>query len=287
MSCKENMITIGENELSFGSTNISYIPKTIWTYWNGDITDIVSSCINSWRHYNPDYEIIVLDKSMISQYLDIDLTQLKRANDSDARFSDFVRLNILSKYGGIWMDASSICHNSLNWLHSIQSQTNVDMIGYYLDEFTQDDFLYYSPVIESWFFACVPNSPFVIDWCREFMRMNDFENVNDYISNVIDNGVSLQKITGPEYLAIHVSAQYVLQRNKDKYDLVLFSAIDGPFKYLRDGEWYYDRSVNLLTDEGTNTNYFNVPFIKMRSHERKIMETTDKKKNAFSNEFIQ
>jgi mannosyltransferase OCH1-like enzyme len=34
------------------------IPKKIWTFWNGEIPNVVNKCINTWKKYNPEYKKI-------------------------------------------------------------------------------------------------------------------------------------------------------------------------------------------------------------------------------------
>ena len=36
------------------------IPKIIWTFWDGDLTELITLCIDSWERHNPTYEIIIL-----------------------------------------------------------------------------------------------------------------------------------------------------------------------------------------------------------------------------------
>ena len=89
------------------------IPKIIWTYWNSDdvLPDFIERCIQTWRDKNPDYEIIVLNDSKLSDYLSSDeVRKIKgwKYNDCVQKHSDLVRLFILSKYGGIWLDASIV-----------------------------------------------------------------------------------------------------------------------------------------------------------------------------------
>jgi len=81
--------------------------------------------------------------------------------DSITRKSDFIRLELLSKYGGIWMDASIICKYSLNWIHAYQKNTDAEMVGYYINGFTTIEKY---PVVENWFISCIPKSRFIELW---------------------------------------------------------------------------------------------------------------------------
>ncbi len=279
-----NLMKEGETEFSFGSEDFSQIPNTIWTFWDGEPSGLVEKCIQSWKKYNPSYEVHVLNKKNIAEYLpDIHIDSFKRAGDSLARYSDFVRLLILSKYGGIWMDASIICHKPLTWLHSIQKKFNVEMIGYYMDTFTTKEHKEYSPIISSWFIAATPNSTFIKDWCSEFLTINNYENADDYIKHLHEKeGIVSQNIGSVEYLAIYMSAQKLLQKNPHKYDLYLIAAEKSPFKFLMDTNLNVEKSIGLLTGEDTRQDYFKFPFVKLTREDRAALEKHEKQTNAFS-----
>jgi hypothetical protein len=279
-----NLMKENETEFSFGSEDFSQIPNIIWTFWDGEPSELVERCIQSWKKYNPSYEIHVLNKKNIKDYLpDINIDGFKRADDSLARYSDFVRLFVLARYGGIWMDASIICHKPLSWLHSIQKKFNVEMVAYYMDSFTDKQYIDFSPIIASWFIASIPNSAFLVDWCNEFLTINDYETADDYIKYLReDQGVVSQYIGSVEYLAIYMSAQKLLQKNPHKYDLYLISAEKSPFKFLMDTNLDVEKSIGLLTSEDTRQDYFKYPFVKLTREDRAALEKHEKQINAFS-----
>jgi hypothetical protein len=279
-----NLMKENETEFSFGKEDFSQIPNTIWTFWDGEPSGLVERCIQSWKKYNPSYEVHVLNKKNINEYLpDIDINGFKRAGDSLARYSDFVRLLILLKYGGIWMDASIICHKPLTWMHSIQKKFNVEMVGYYMDTFTSKEHKEYSPIIASWFIACTPGSSFVRDWCSEFLTINNYETADDYIKHLREvDKITSQNIGSVEYLAIYMSAQKLLQKDPHKYDLYLIAAEKSPFKFLMDTNLNVEKSIGLLTGEDTRENYFQFPFVKLTREDRATLEKHEKQKNAFS-----
>jgi len=70
-------------------------------------------------------------------------------------------------------------------------------------------------------------------------------------------------------LAIHVSAQKVLQIDRYPVDLLrLQKAEDGPYKYLVDAKWDSEKALQLAC---SNNTYY-TPIMKMRGYERGIME---------------
>lgn len=244
-------------------------PRIIWTYWvtgAEDMPEVVKRCIDTWTKHNPDYSIRIMSRQTYRVYLpDLNLDQL-RHNDSPARESDFMRLALLSKYGGFWMDASTICTAPLKWIQDLCKTNNKQMFGYYLPGFTSNDKY---PVIESWIFACTKESSFVKAWSNEFYSMNNYPSVNAYVE-AARKDTDLQKIDLPEYLAIHVAAQRVLQRNKNApyTDLELVSAIqatNGPLHYLSKVAWSSEDAIKSICTNQTS-------LVKLRGNERRVAQ---------------
>lgn len=86
--------------------------KRIWVFWwSGEETapEIVKACIKSIRENAAGREVIFLDESNYAQYVDIPqflLEKHKKGLIGHAHFSDVVRLSLLAKYGGAWIDAT-------------------------------------------------------------------------------------------------------------------------------------------------------------------------------------
>lgn len=81
------------------------IPKIIHFCWFGgnELTEDAKQCIDSWRKYCPQYQIIKWDES------NFDINCCKYVNDAYkerkwAFVSDYARFFILYNYGGIYMD---------------------------------------------------------------------------------------------------------------------------------------------------------------------------------------
>lgn len=242
------------------------IPKVIWTTWDSDdIPLLVTKCIDSWRFHNPDHKINIVTPSNMNRFLPgFNPKREFRHLDSPARESDLIRLNLLSKYGGIWMDSSIICNKPLKWMHDLIGDR--EFFGYYIESFTTNKRY---PVIESWCFACKVNCKFMSDWKNAFMQINDFESVEEYVKHAKGLGVDIQNISTPEYLAVHVAAQYVLQIMKYPISrMILLKAEDGPWAYLVRNDWDSHKAV-LEIKNGTAKE----DLVKMRGIERKFIET--------------
>ncbi len=81
------------------------IPKIIHYCWFGGkpLPKEAQKCINSWKKYLPDYEIIEWNESNFN----IDLNPYTRMCYDDKKYaflSDYVRLYVVEKYGGLYFD---------------------------------------------------------------------------------------------------------------------------------------------------------------------------------------
>lgn len=264
------------SEYQHGFRQNSKIPNILWTYWHDPILpDVINYCISTWRKYNPTYDIRVVNNNNIKEYInDFSPNLFKHAVDDNdritsfARYSDYVRLNIVSKYGGLWLDASSVCQAPFDWVHGIQQAQNVDFVAYRLDAFSSKNMEHPTPVIESWFFACVPSSDFVTAWKDEFMRMSNYASVDEYLASLHD--IDITGIDAPNYLAIHVANQVVLQRRPELLDTIFtISAEKSAMQYLADNNWNPHDSVTKFFKTKT---YKDNPYIKFRSCERGVLE---------------
>lgn len=113
------------------------IPKIIHYCWfgHGKMTPLMIKCINSWKKYCPDYEIIEWNESNF----DINSTPwTKQAYEAKkyAFVADYVRLYALKKYGGVYMDTDQELIKPLTpfmqkemFLGFMDTQINTGLIG--------------------------------------------------------------------------------------------------------------------------------------------------------------
>lgn len=89
--------------------------KKIWVYWDQGFENapkIVKECNKSIKYYNPGWEVINLSDKALND-LNIDIPDIKQT----AAKSDYIRIAILQKYGGLWVDSTVMFNKSLDdWL---------------------------------------------------------------------------------------------------------------------------------------------------------------------------
>jgi hypothetical protein len=128
----------------------------IWVCWLQGVAHaphIVQQCVHSITMHHPGNEVILLDSTNIPQYVDIPdyITKKWRAGIiPNAQYSDIVRIFLLAKYGGVWIDATTFLLDKIP-----EYIKNADLFAFKC-----------SPaaciVAANWFIAAKPNHPLVL-----------------------------------------------------------------------------------------------------------------------------
>jgi len=90
----------------------------LWFQGFENAPEIIKRCVESWKYYNPEWNIILLDNTNLNNYINIE--EYIDVTNKDINFialSDVVRVILLNVYGGVWVDATTFCNKPLNeWL---------------------------------------------------------------------------------------------------------------------------------------------------------------------------
>jgi hypothetical protein len=125
------------NEFSQLECNIKK-DAPIWIFWWQGIEDapkVVKMCIERIKKYSGTHPVIILTKHNYSKYVDLPEYIIEKFNKkyfTITHFSDVLRVALLYKHGGIWMDATlyltknisdELCNYSF---YTIRHETNSD-----------------------------------------------------------------------------------------------------------------------------------------------------------------
>ena len=130
------------------------IPRTIWMLWFQGLADapfVVKKCVDSWVRENPTWNVVVLDRNNLGDYVSLALPDEKLQALSLNLQSDLIRLQILSDHGGVWADTTAFCMKPLDeWI----------------DDYTESGFFaFHRPgrdrMLSTWFIASAKGSPMV------------------------------------------------------------------------------------------------------------------------------
>ena len=241
--------------------------NTIYTFWHDEnLPEFLEFCIQTWRKHNPDCNIIVISMKNYKEYVrpGFDVAKLRFGLQTPTRTSDFIRMAVLEYNGGIWMDVSILCQGKLDILNHQDK-----FRGYYLglDEKNR-------PNLENWCFACPPEHKFMKLWFNEALRMNAFDTIDEYVTDVLSIGVNLDAIpvVMRNYLACHVAAQKTIQTNPGILDLMVLwpATVDGPYSYLSDMDWDSEKAIESLCSQK-----YPSTIIKLRGSERNYIISND------------
>ena len=92
--------------------------NNIWIcWWQGidNAPEIVKACVNTIKRNAGEYEVIVITDDNYKNYVQFpDWLEEKRKKGIISRtiYSDLLRLNLLARYGGIWIDSTFFCTGS-------------------------------------------------------------------------------------------------------------------------------------------------------------------------------
>lgn len=116
---KEFFPFMRHQEKCYSTQNLSHNRSNkVWFFWMQGIEeapDVVRICLKSLKKYLIDKDIVVLDGSNIHDYVVLpDFINAKHEKGiiSHAKFSDLLRLELLIKYGGTWIDSTVLCSDA-------------------------------------------------------------------------------------------------------------------------------------------------------------------------------
>lgn len=237
--------------LTFNPTEKNIVlPKKIWMYWENDIPEFVEKCIDRMREKNPDYEVFVLNPDNVKQYSQIDFSLLKDATAQQK--ADLLRFDLMYRHGGIWLDASIILYDSLDWISDIMQKNKTENFAYYRRKNTTN--LSY-PVLENWLLASVGNNLFFKQWYDE-LYLAIQQTPKKYIQNIKATESNtkdiFQQISNLEYLVAYVACQKIMRKNFPS--ITLIDCDENAFYYQVKNRWVKEKilinmAINYPADE--------------------------------------
>lgn len=242
--------------------NIS-IPKIIWIFWaEPDLPKDISLCVNRIIDINPNYKVNVLNRNTLGHFVDIDLAR----NDMPlANISDLIRLKLLQKFGGVWLDASIIMNKPIDYF--IGENNNFDLIAFYRNKITTNPSY---PVLESWFLIAPINSRYISKWLENFILVEEVGSKKyfEYVSSRLDYNELKQNISPPDYLIVYLANQ-ITMKEIEQCNLKLFLSDTSAYLIQDSLGWRSYKTVSLLTL--VNSPIVQSPLYKLTSGDRKYL----------------
>jgi hypothetical protein len=158
------------------------LPRTIWMAWYQGLRDappIIRVCHDSWVRQNPGWDVILLDETTADRYVNVGALVGRGRTDIDPqKRSELLRMNLLARYGGVWVDATCFCGTPLDdWI---------------FDAAREDFFVFRDPgvgrIISNWFLACTKDSYLTRsfnDVYNAYWATNVFSNQESVFGNAV------------------------------------------------------------------------------------------------------
>lgn len=195
------------------------IPKTIWFLWYQGLAEaplVVKKCYESWQKYNPDWEVIFLDENNLKDYITPSLPPEKLSQLSKNHQSDLLRVELLAKYGGVWVDATCLCQVPLDeWLEDYNQAGffafvhQVRGIGW----------------IASWFLAAEKSNPIAVKMAQKFSSFYD-QNEFYHSGTIAKKRIKfLEKFLNRKYKTTRFWSSWLIRKTFKVYPYFIFHFI--------------------------------------------------------------
>lgn len=222
-------------------------PKIIWRYWSQGWENapyMIHECTKSIEYYAHDWKIVNLDAKNIHNYIEIP-DQFVTIPDFPIQWiSDAIRLLLLEKYGGVWLDATIFLNTNLtNFIKPL----NGDSLFFFRWE--------NKTAVSSWFIAANLNSYIVSRLSHQFQK-------NILSSSFIkENEKYFKKWRGsPNYFLLHRLFEQLTKEDRKFGELVKDMPFIDSFNVLSTAFYGWNKDV---CNEIEDNIYNNSPMIKI------------------------
>lgn len=235
--------------------NLEHISSNkIWMYWGQGIDnapELVQKCYNSIKDNIANKEVIMLDDSTYKEYVTFPEYIQKKIDlgiITKTHFSDLLRLELLIKYGGTWIDSTVYCS------------------GKNYEEFMLEDDLFFfqclkpgldghATCISSWFLTAKTNNNILL-LTRELLykywsnhnKMIDYFLLHDFMQIVLETNQNEWK----KVIPVDNATEHILLLNfNEKYN-------EGIWNYVKNQRAFHKLSYKIKIDNQRKDSYYNM-----------------------------
>lgn len=90
----------------------------VWICWLQGLDnapELVRACVNSVKQNMPDKNVVIITNDNLNEYINLPSYIIEKHNSGiipHAQFSDIIRIELLCRYGGLWVDSTVLCTSS-------------------------------------------------------------------------------------------------------------------------------------------------------------------------------
>lgn len=174
--------------------NIHEKSDKVWFCWLQGIEvapEIVKKCYSSLMHNLSQKDIVVITSDNLTEYVDFPdyiIEKWKKKIITDTHMTDLLRLELLIKYGGMWLDATVLCTSKEEEIPDYFF--NSDLFFFQCLKPGRDG---HSTYISSWLMSASTNNKILMatrhlcyEYWKKNSRMVDYFLLHDFLSIVLD-----------------------------------------------------------------------------------------------------
>lgn len=260
------------------------VPKIVWSFWDKGVSkmpEFYQVNIEKWKEVlGNDWQIRVVDTVPGSPYyyekfipkesiptIQWIAERISKSSSTDSKltpavvFSDFIRLELLHRHGGVWMDPSIMLHKSLESLTIPLEMFGEFEVSGYTTKHQSRRMLNYADSLENFFIVALEKSDLIREWKNNFRK---YWNNKKPGMPAVDNPLFHQ--TGKaapdfsrfkdlmNYLNQHLALKFTLEQNPELMNRIFlmggtFGDEDGPFSLISGADWNDQKLMNLSEDD--------------------------------------
>ncbi|WP_155974153.1 capsular polysaccharide synthesis protein [Streptococcus ruminantium] len=240
-------------------------PRKIWVCWFQGLDrapDIVKLCIASIKENFKEYELIILTERNFRNYISFPEVIEKRIEMNHitlTHLSDLLRVELLIKYGGIWIDSTVLVTSN-----SISSEIlNAD---FFMFQELKPGSEGHSLPISSWFIVSKPNHPILLatrsllyEYWKKNTRLIDYFLLHHFINISKDCFTQLWKRVPrypnslPHLLQLELFEEYSEVRLKEIYRLTSIHKLSYKLEKedIQKDNTFFDKVISKKIDKHT------------------------------------
>lgn len=268
------------------------MPKNIFIYWHDkEINNLlVKKNIELLKKkVKGKYEVMVFnEESIMAEIGPTDKRYLN--NKMKQHTSDYVRLMLLYKYGGFWMDASILVKHPEELFDKVCEEYKTTYFDVFLFEYElhRSGLQFHDKTFENWFIGAPKNSIFIRDFLEEYKRALSMSLLRYKKEVLIPEKVNLKHLLDPNndedvYLTQHAILRKLLKDQPGRYSILYSIAEDSMFKLSLTCKWNNECFYQQLISNANNDDLYGVKIY--RHHREHINRKGEEAVNQLLSKF--
>ena len=246
--------------------------KKIWVFWDSEtppknvlqIYEYHKKMLKTW-------DIELLNNKTIYKYIKKEEFPKNYEKLIIQAKSDWIRLYLLKKYGGVWMDSTIILNSeeALSQLYDKTIQEKSEFSGFTYKSDIKDNIYTY---IENWFIMCPKNSNLISKWYDEYTHAIDIgfmEYKQELKKDQIYIDPRIYNLDDTQvYFTMHACLQKILRKDYvQKPKMILIKAEESAFKLMDACGWDAECMKKRMEHDPSTKSVWLIKLIKhVRAH---------------------